>query len=61
MNFIDDKIAERLGGRQFGKSTTIYKFEMIKRAKDEAIKNHPDIPIIDMGVGEPDSPADWEA
>jgi LL-diaminopimelate aminotransferase len=51
-------IAERLGGVQFGKSTKIYKFEKIKRAKEAAIKNNPDIPLIDMGVGEPDSPAD---
>ena len=51
-------IAERLGGVQFGKSTKVYKFEKIKRAKEAAIKNNPDIPLIDMGVGEPDSPAD---
>jgi LL-diaminopimelate aminotransferase len=51
-------VAERLGGKQFGKSTEVYKFEKIKRAKEEAMKNHPDIPIIDMGVGEPDRPAD---
>jgi LL-diaminopimelate aminotransferase len=51
-------VAERLGGKQFGKSTEIYKFEKIKRAKEAAMKNHPLIPIIDMGVGEPDRPAD---
>lgn len=51
-------VAERLGGKQFGKSTEIYKFEKIKRAKEETRKDHPDIPIIDMGVGEPDQPAD---
>lgn len=53
-------VAERLGGKAFGESGEIYKFEMIKRAKAEAKKNNPDIPIIDMGVGEPDSPADPE-
>ncbi len=58
MNFFDDKIAERLGGINFGKSTRIYKFELIKRAKAAAKIAHPDIPIIDMGVGEPDWPAD---
>jgi len=47
-----------LGGKQFGKSTEIYKFEKIKRAKAEATAKYPDIPIIDMGVGEPDIPAD---
>jgi len=41
-NFFDDKIAERLGGRSFGKSTAIYKFELIKRAKAEAKKTHPE-------------------
>lgn len=58
MDFFSDKIAERLGGQQFGKGTQIYKFERIKRAKQEAKKNHPDVTLIDMGVGEPDKPAD---
>lgn len=58
MDFFEDLIAERLGGRQFGKSTEIYKFEKIKRAKDAAKKMHPDVALIDMGVGEPDIPAD---
>jgi len=57
-NFFDDKISERLGGEGFGKSTTIYKFELIKRAKAAARKAHPDVSLIDMGVGEPDWPAD---
>ena len=58
MSFFDDKIAERLDGINFGKSTEIYKFELIKREKATAKKEHPDIPLIDMGVGEPDWPAD---
>jgi LL-diaminopimelate aminotransferase len=58
MSFLDDKIAERLGGINFGKSTAIYKFELIKRAKAAARIAHPDLPLIDMGVGEPDWPAD---
>jgi len=57
-NFFDDKISERLGGENFGKSTAIYKFELIKRAKAAAKKAHPGVELIDMGVGEPDSPAD---
>jgi len=57
-NYFDDKIAERLGGSGFGKSTVIYKFELIKRAKAAARKTHPDVSLIDMGVGEPDWPAD---
>lgn len=58
MSFFDDKIADRLGGINFGKSTEIYKFELIKRAKAAAKSEHPDIPLIDMGVGEPDWSAD---
>jgi len=58
VDFFEDLIAERLGGKLFGKSTEIYKFEKIKRAKAEATTKYPDIPIIDMGVGEPDIPAD---
>jgi LL-diaminopimelate aminotransferase len=58
VNFIDDKISERLGGISFGKSSTIYKFEIIKRAKAEAQKAQPGTILIDMGVGEPDWPAD---
>jgi LL-diaminopimelate aminotransferase len=57
-NFFDDKISERLGGMNFGKSTVIYKFELIKRAKADAKLAHPDMNLIDMGVGEPDWPAD---
>jgi LL-diaminopimelate aminotransferase len=56
--FFDDKISERLGGSSFGKSTVIYKFELIKRAKAAAKKAHPELRLIDMGVGEPDWPAD---
>lgn len=58
VNFFDDKISERLGGANFGKSTVIYKFELIKRAKAAAKKAHPEVELIDMGVGEPDWPAD---
>ncbi len=58
MDFFDGKIADRLGGTNFGKSTVIYKFELIKRAKAEAKKAHPESELIDMGVGEPDWPAD---
>jgi len=60
MNYIDDKISERLGGIRFGSTGEIYKFERIKRAKAEAKKNRPGIHLIDMGVGEPDLPADPE-
>ena len=46
--------ADRIGGEQFGKSTEIYKFEKIKRAKTKARELHPDLEILDFGVGEPD-------
>ena len=49
--------ADRIGGTQFGKSTEIYKFEKIKRAKAKARELHPDLEILDFGVGEPDQVA----
>ncbi|MDD6795614.1 MAG: LL-diaminopimelate aminotransferase [Clostridiaceae bacterium] len=58
MSYIDNLIAERLGGINFGKDTKIYKFEKIKRAKRAAKKMHPEVELIDMGVGEPDWAAD---
>src|SRR3974390_2604549 len=56
-SYIQELFAERIGGRHYGKSTAIYKFEKIKRAKRAAIAAHPDEEIIDMGVGEPDEMA----
>jgi LL-diaminopimelate aminotransferase len=56
-SFIQDLFAERIGGRQYGKSTAIYKFEKIKRAKRAALGANPGAEIIDMGVGEPDEMA----
>ena len=56
-SYIQNLFAERIGGRLYGKSTTIYKFEKIKRAKRAAIAAHPGAEIIDMGVGEPDAMA----
>ena len=41
MDFYRDKIAERLGSREFGSRTELYKFEKIKRNKADAVKNHP--------------------
>ncbi len=57
MSYLDDLIADRLGGLNFGKGTDIYKFEKIKRAKAEARIKNPKINLIDLGVGEPDSGA----
>jgi LL-diaminopimelate aminotransferase len=56
-SFLQGNIAERLGGNQFGKDDTIYKFEKIKRAKRAAMDSNPGELLIDMGVGEPDEPA----
>lgn len=56
-SYIQNLFAERIGGRQYGKSHTIYKFEKIKRAKRAAMAAHPGAEIIDMGVGEPDEMA----
>jgi LL-diaminopimelate aminotransferase len=55
--YIQNLFAERIGGKQYGKSTEIYKFEKIKRAKRAALAAHPGVELIDMGVGEPDAPA----
>ena len=55
--FMQELFAERIGGRTFGQSTVIYKFEKIKRAKRAAVAAHPELPLVDMGVGEPDEPA----
>ncbi|MGL5711784.1 MAG: aminotransferase class I/II-fold pyridoxal phosphate-dependent enzyme [Paraclostridium sp.] len=59
MDFIDSKVANRLGGVDFfSNGAKLYKFEKIKKiTKDAQIKN-PDIKLIDMGVGEPDKMAD---
>jgi LL-diaminopimelate aminotransferase len=55
--YIQSLFADRIGGAQYGKSTEIYKFEKIKRAKRAALAAHPGVELIDMGVGEPDAPA----
>ncbi|OPZ38617.1 MAG: LL-diaminopimelate aminotransferase [Spirochaetes bacterium ADurb.BinA120] len=52
--FAQGLFADRIGGAQFGKEDKIYKFEKIKRAKREAVKNNPGVELIDLGVGEPD-------
>ncbi|MBM3838752.1 MAG: LL-diaminopimelate aminotransferase [Verrucomicrobia bacterium] len=56
-SYIQNLFAERIGGRQYGKSTAIYKFAKIKSAKRAALAAHPGAEIIDMGVGEPDEMA----
>ncbi|MEY3950113.1 MAG: hypothetical protein RJB43_1468, partial [Verrucomicrobiota bacterium] len=56
-SYIQQLFAERIGGVNYGKSTAIYKFEKIKRAKAAAKKAKPDVALIDLGVGEPDEMA----
>ena len=56
-SFIQSLFAERLGGKNFGKETKIYKFEKIKRAKRAALAANPGVELIDLGVGEPDEMA----
>src|ERR1041384_4856684 len=55
--YIQNLFAERIGGKQYGKSTAIYKFAKIKAAKRAALAANPGAEIIDMGVGEPDEMA----
>src|SRR3954454_13586150 len=56
-SYIQNLFADRIGGKQYGRSTAIYKFEKIKRAKRAALAANPGSEIIDMGVGEPDEMA----
>src|SRR3954467_13508631 len=56
-SYIQNLFADRIGGKQYGRSTAIYKFEKIKRAKRAALAANPGAEIIDMGVGEPDEMA----
>ena len=49
--------AERIGGAGYGKSTDIYKFEKIKRAKRKALADFPDRQLLDFGIGENDDMA----
>jgi len=56
-SYFQSFFAERIGGARYGKSNAIYKFEKIKRAKAAARAANPDVPLIDLGVGEPDEMA----
>lgn len=54
---IQQLFADRIGGKSFGSTAEIYKFEKIKRAKAAVRKAHPDVELLDFGVGEPDEMA----
>lgn len=59
MDFLDNLIADSLGGSSFFTSPKkLYKFEKIKQLTNEVTKKNPNIKLIDMGVGEPDKSAD---
>src|SRR5258708_39885035 len=49
--------AARIGGAGYGKGTDIYKFEKIKRAKRQALADHPERTLLDFGIGENDGMA----
>lgn len=51
---IQNLFAERIGGVQFGKVQQTFKFTLIDNAKKAFIAAHPELPVIDMGVGEPE-------
>jgi len=49
--------ADRIGGAAYGTGTDIYKFEKIKRAKRQALADHPGRNLLDFGIGENDDMA----
>jgi len=56
--YFQELFARRIGGRNYGKGTEIYKFEKIKRAKRRALAEHPERALLDFGIGENDAMAD---
>lgn len=56
--YFQQLFADRIGGAQYGKGTAIYKFEKIKRAKRQALADHPERQLLDFGIGENDAMAD---
>lgn len=61
MNSIAQKLfAKRIGGQNFGKVAQTFKFTLIDNAKRAFKEAHPEVKVIDMGVGEPEElPADF--
>ena len=58
MGGVSELVADRLGGPAFGSKGAEYKFERIKRARAEAARERPDLPVLDFGIGESDDAAD---
>ena len=51
MEFLDNLIADSLGGSSFFTAPKkLYKFEKIKQLTHETIKKNPNIKLIDMGA-----------
>lgn len=50
--WIYNAVADRLGGAQFEKNLG-YKFERIKQTKRNFLAHHPQIKLLDFGIGEP--------
>lgn len=48
--------AERIGGNRFGTASGSYKFERIKQAQRAFEQQHPEIPLLNFGIGEPQTP-----
>lgn len=59
-SFTQNLLSNRIGGREFGKSNGLFKFEKIKQAKRQAMLMNPSVDLIDLGVGEPDWMADQQ-
>jgi LL-diaminopimelate aminotransferase len=55
--YFQELFADRIGGASYGTGTDIYKFEKIKRAKRQALADHPDRQLLDFGIGENDAMA----
>ncbi|MTI67924.1 MAG: LL-diaminopimelate aminotransferase [Firmicutes bacterium] len=60
MDYILRNVSKRLGGSDFNKLNNNFKFSKIKKLKKEIVNKYPDIPLIDLGIGEPDLPADMK-
>ena len=56
--YFQQLFADRIGGANYGKDDSIYKFEKIKRAKRKALADFPDRQLLDFGIGENDGVAD---
>lgn len=51
---VQQLFAKRIGGVEFGRVQQTFKFTLIDNAKRAFIQQHPQVKVIDMGVGEPE-------